>query len=144
MERFILIGLAVLTGALLCLLRTGLFRGLRDRGRGKKPAPLKPASRERTPLPGSGLAGEAQTCPVCRARLAAGETVKSSVFPSFDGKERLMRLKGCVHCLNGERRRLCPVCGSALGTDETLTARMFERPGKRHVHVLGCSRCRGE
>jgi hypothetical protein len=39
---------------------------------------------------------------------------------------------------------VCPVCGLVLRDEEILISRMFERPGRRaHVHVLGCSRCRG-
>jgi hypothetical protein len=30
-----------------------------------------------------------------------------------------------------------------LNYDENLIARLFDKPGRSHVHVLGCSRCRG-
>jgi hypothetical protein len=30
-----------------------------------------------------------------------------------------------------------------LNYDENLIARFFDKPGRSHVHVLGCSRCRG-
>ncbi|MDR0602590.1 MAG: hypothetical protein LBG42_09450 [Treponema sp.] len=93
---------------------------------------------------GEALPGSPQTCPVCSARLDDGELVKSSAFPSFNGKDRLMHLRGCVYCLEGGRPRICPVCGARLKNDEILIARIFERPRRRsHVHVLGCSRCKG-
>jgi hypothetical protein len=90
----------------------------------------------------TGLPGSPQTCPVCSARLEKGERVKSTAFPSFTGKDRMMFIRGCLYCLEGDRDRLCPVCGAMLDSDDILVARMFERPGRSHVHVLGCSRCR--
>jgi hypothetical protein len=90
----------------------------------------------------TGLPGSPQTCPVCSARLEKGERVKSTAFPSFTGKDRMMFIRGCVYCLEGGRDRTCPVCGAVLASDDILIARMFERPGRSHVHVLGCSRCR--
>jgi hypothetical protein len=92
--------------------------------------------------PKEGYPGDPKTCPVCSARLEAGELVKSSTFPSFNGKERLMHIQGCLYCLRGDRARVCPVCGALLKPNEILIARMFERPGRSHVHVLGCSRCK--
>jgi len=86
--------------------------------------------------------GAPRTCPVCSARLPEGQRVKSAAFPSMNGNDRLMNISGCVFCLSGERRRSCPVCGSELGLEEVLVARMFEKPGRSHVHVLGCTRCR--
>jgi hypothetical protein len=104
-------------------------RGSRRRRKGKAP-------RESYP-------GAPQTCPVCSAKLAPGELVKSSAFPSVTGgQDRVMHIRGCVYCLNGERHRVCPVCGARLGTKDVLIARMFERPRRAHVHVLGCGRCR--
>jgi hypothetical protein len=91
---------------------------------------------------GTGIPGDPQTCPVCSARLEKGERVKSTAFPSFTGKDRLMYIRGCLYCLDGERDRSCPVCGALLNRDEILIARMFDRPGRSHVHVLGCSQCR--
>ena len=94
--------------------------------------------------------GPYQTCPVCSAKLYEGESVKSAIFPSLNGgNDRFMHIKGCVYCLNGERERICPVCGNTIKTDEILICRMFERhpiAGRKrnHVHVLGCTRCRGK
>jgi hypothetical protein len=91
---------------------------------------------------GTGIPGAPQTCPVCSAQLEKGELVKSMAYPSFNGTDRLMYIKGCAYCLEGDRPRLCPVCGARLRGDEILIARIFDRPGRSHVHVLGCSRCR--
>jgi predicted nucleic acid-binding Zn ribbon protein len=93
-----------------------------------------------------GIPGAPRTCPVCSIVLEHGERVQSSAFPSMDGgKDRLMHVLGCPYCLdtNEKRIRTCPVCGKNLASSEYLIARMFEKPGRSHVHVLGCSRCRG-
>ena len=94
---------------------------------------------------GEGTPGDPQICPVCAAKLGEGELVSSSAFPSMNGgKDRFMHIKGCLYCLQGERDRVCPVCGTALYWDEILISRLFERKGRRtHVHVIGCSRCKG-
>ena len=94
---------------------------------------------------GTSLPGEPQTCPVCSAKLYEGELVKSLAFPSLNGgKDRFMHIRGCVYCLRGNRDRVCPVCGLVLKDSEILISRLFERPGRRsHVHVLGCTRCKG-
>jgi hypothetical protein len=75
--------------------------------------------------------------------LERGERVKSSAFPSMGGADRLMHISGCPYCLSGDRTRSCPVCSTALYSEDVLIARMFEKPGRSHVHVLGCTRCRG-
>jgi hypothetical protein len=90
-----------------------------------------------------GVAGAPRTCPVCSIRLLHGERVKSSAYPAMGKADRLMSIAGCPHCLEGERPRVCPVCGAVLNYDENLVARLFDKPGRSHVHVLGCSRCRG-
>ncbi|MDR0668759.1 MAG: hypothetical protein LBF95_01640 [Treponema sp.] len=95
----------------------------------------------------AGSPGDPQTCPVCTARLPPGRLVKSAVYPSRNGKDRIMHIMGCPYCLEGEaekrRRRVCPVCHKPIADTEYLFARIFERPGKSHVHVLGCVNCRG-
>jgi hypothetical protein len=91
-----------------------------------------------------GRAGDPQTCPVCSARLPPGQLVKSAVYPPVNGTDRIMHIMGCSFCLEGEkrRRRVCPVCHKPIGDSEYLFARVFERPGKSHIHVLGCINCR--
>jgi len=90
----------------------------------------------------SGSPGEPRVCPVCSAKLYEGERVKSSAFPGLPGQGRMMHISGCMFCLDGGRERKCPVCGDTIQVDEILVARMFEQPGRSHVHVLGCSHCR--
>jgi hypothetical protein len=91
-----------------------------------------------------GVPGDPQICPVCSAKLEKGELIKSSAFPSLNGKDRLMHIRGCTYCLEGRRRRVCPVCGAVLDHNEILVARIYERPrpSRPHVHVFGCSRCK--
>ncbi len=102
---------------------------------------VKKQHKHQKPVP-EGKPGESQTCPVCGARLLYGERVKSSIFPSLNGKERMMYIYGCPYCLSEERQRSCPVCGSFLHASEYLIARFFEKPARPHVHILGCTQCR--
>jgi hypothetical protein len=37
---------------------------------------------------------------------------------------------------------MCPVCGKEVPRDGYVIARMFDKPGRKHVHVLGCTGCR--
>ncbi|MDR0452449.1 MAG: hypothetical protein LBH15_05350 [Treponema sp.] len=90
----------------------------------------------------NGVPGDPRVCPVCSARLNLEERVKSAAFPGVPGQGRMMHIWGCAYCLDGGRRRVCPVCGAVISTDQILVARMFEKPGRSHVHVLGCSYCR--
>jgi hypothetical protein len=90
-----------------------------------------------------GEAGAPRTCPVCSIKLLNGERVKSSAYPAMGKTDRLMNIFGCPYCLEGQRRRVCPVCGKTLTPEEFLIARLFDKPGRSHVHVLGCTLCRG-
>ena len=94
---------------------------------------------------GEGVPGDPQICPVCSAKLNSGELVSSVAFPSLNGgKDRFMHIRGCLYCIGGDRERVCPVCGIILKGTDILISRLFERQGHRsHVHVLGCSNCRG-
>lgn len=104
-----------------------------------------PADRRVGKAQASGIPGAPRTCPVCSALLSRGERVKSSAFPSLGGVDRIMHVFGCPYCLSGAspRERACPVCGRRLAPQDYLIARMFEKPGRSHVHVLGCTVCRG-
>jgi hypothetical protein len=131
-----LIAALVLAGSLLAavfLLLGRLVARLRSRAHGTKA--------------NSGAAG-GRSCPLCLSVLGPGERVASKLFP---GKgDRIMHIMGCVHCWPTDPsvregpalRRICPVCGGALGAEDWVTARYFESIGRRHVHVLGCPRCR--
>jgi hypothetical protein len=132
----VVIGVLLLWFGYTLFFSVGGFHGLVFPKKQKRPLRKQPK--------GEALPGSPQTCPVCSARLDDGELVKSSAFPSFNGKDRLMHLRGCVYCLEGGRPRICPVCGVHLKDNEILIARIFERPRRRsHVHVMGCSRCKG-
>ena len=102
-------------------------------------------------------------CPLCGFMLRKGETVHSIVY-SGDGRtaaaperapttparrtnqprDYLAHLFGCPYCYpaNAEHPRHCPVCHKTLPPDGYVVARMFDKPGRKHVHVLGCGNCR--
>jgi hypothetical protein len=78
-------------------------------------------------------------CPLCGELLTNGEKVHSVIYP---GKpDKLMEIYGCPHCKSTSDKRRCPVCKKIMDADYVLIARVFEKPGKTHVHVLGCSGC---
>ena len=108
--------------------------------------PVAPPARVRKKKHVSGVAnsfpGAPKTCPVCSARLDNGERVRSTAFPGIPGQGRMMHIAGCVYCIQGDRPRNCPVCGNYLKDTDYLVARMFDRPLRSHVHVLGCNQCR--
>ena len=82
-------------------------------------------------------------CPLCSSPLASGERVKSDL--SAGNGDRIMRIFGCPACwpsMDGRPPRRCPVCGLEIPREGYAVARYFERPGRKHVHVLGCSKCR--
>jgi hypothetical protein len=91
----------------------------------------------------TGPSGATRSCPLCGAALAPGERIHSDITP---GKgDRIMRIFGCPHCWpaeEGKRDRLCPVCGGLIDPRGYAIARYFEKPGRKHVHVLGCTNCR--
>lgn len=109
-------------------------------------------------------------CPICNAMLRRGERLHTVVYtkggrrteagspgavtaashssgPIRDRDEdTLSHIFGCPYCYppNEEHPRYCPVCERKLGTEDYLIARMFNRGAPRsHVHVLGCTQCRG-
>ncbi len=89
----------------------------------------------------SEISPPSKPCPLCREALKPGETVHSVLFP---GKpDSLMEIYGCPYCEHpgSPRKRICPVCKKQLTDDGMLIARVFEKPGKKHVHVLGCNSC---
>lgn len=90
------------------------------------------------------VAGAPRTCPICSVRFEYGEKVKSSVFPTMNGSDRIMYISGCPWCLapDSNRERRCPVCNAKLSKEMVLVARMYNRPGRSHVHVTGCSICK--
>jgi endogenous inhibitor of DNA gyrase (YacG/DUF329 family) len=147
---FVLIGLLLLWFGFSVLLRLGKTGGGGSGGPARGSSGRRPSGdrlyKQAVDAPTEGSAGSVRTCPICAARFEHGERVKSTAFPESGlGQGRLMHIEGCAYCLGGPRsgKRKCPVCGAQINTDEILFARMFDKPGRSHVHVLGCSRCRG-
>lgn len=89
-------------------------------------------------------------CPICHWPLVPNERVHSVVYTSESDK--IMHIYGCPYCYKDHPKskykkssvRLCPACNKELKGSEYAIARLFEKPGKNHVHVLGCYRCRGK
>ena len=142
MDSYIQILIFVTIGVLLLwfgyLLIFGQWTEIRTGAGSKRKQPQKQF------IKSSSARHDPQICPVCSARLNKGELVKTKAFSSVTGSQVLiMHIQGCVYCLEGDRRRGCPVCGATLQDNEILIARMFERNYRRsHIHVLGCSRCK--
>ena len=98
-------------------------------------------------------------CPLCGTMLRRGETVHSVVFsgggatdskaqvtPAEEGRrpvDYLTHIFGCPYChpANNAHPRKCPVCDGRVPADGYVIARMFDKPGRKHVHVLGCTEC---
>jgi len=94
---------------------------------------------------GTSDSGGLMICPLCLFKMDNSEMIKTTAFPPMtpDAKDRLMHIHGCVYCMDGKRERICPVCGKAIGVNDFLVARIFDRSIRRsHVHVLGCTQCR--
>ncbi len=89
-------------------------------------------------------------CPICQWPLQTNERVHSTVYRSKE--DAIMHIFGCPYCFKDHPKskfqnsttRTCPSCHKSLPTKEYAIARLFEKPGKNHVHVLGCYRCRGK
>lgn len=89
-------------------------------------------------------------CPICQWPLQKGEKVHSIIYQSES--DTIMHIYGCPYCYKDHPKakyqegsiRTCPACKKTLGKKEFAIARLFEKPGKNHVHVLGCYRCRGK
>jgi hypothetical protein len=157
---FILLGLFLLWFVFTLYMRHQKKKNQRNGARlikmGKEPEPPGGASNSGAippPKPYKGTAsyggtassGGLMLCPICLFRMDEGDMVKTKAFPSMKeyDKDRLMHIHGCVYCMDGNRERLCPVCGKTLSVSDFLVARMFDRPHRRsHVHVLGCTQCR--
>lgn len=75
--------------------------------------------------------------------------MKTRVFsggdkPLRDGevREAMAHMFGCTYCYPSGVDRHCPVCKAILQPDDYVIARMFLRVDKKHMHVLGCTKCR--
>lgn len=65
----------------------------------------------------------------------------------------LMNIYGCPYCYPEHPKykggpkpynKFCPRCKRDVQPSDILIARVFEKPDKTHVHVLGCHQCRKE
>lgn len=96
-------------------------------------------------------------CPLCRTMLRRGERVHTVVYsgaPPRQGvarrgevRDAITHMFGCPYCKPGSssataNARICPVCRATLPKEAYVVARMFEREGRKHIHVLGCTECR--
>ena len=80
-------------------------------------------------------------CPLCGSNLRDNKRVKSVLFP---GKpDSMMEINGCPYCypVNSDILRICPVCKKEVPVNGHVIARVFIKPNKKHVHVLGCTGC---
>jgi len=90
------------------------------------------AARRKTKIP----------CPLCGSRLLEGERIHSVAFDL--GKEKLMHVYGCPFCepvSSGVKRR-CPVCRKDIPPGGFAVGRMWEKAGKTHLHIVGCTECK--
>ena len=125
MEASIIVLVLLLLGTLLGILIVSLLRK----------SPFESKGREKKEGGDKG-----SPCPICGSILTNGERVKSIVYP---GKpDKIMHIFGCPLCYPSGQKRFCPVCVKEIEGEGYLVARVFEKPGKTHVHVLGCSGCR--
>jgi hypothetical protein len=76
---------------------------------------------------------------------AAGERARTGTSSGRRPDDTLTHIFGCPYCYppNDQYPRYCPVCERRLGEDDYIVARMFSREPRSHVHVLGCTQCRG-
>lgn len=83
-------------------------------------------------------------CPLCQTPLFVGENIISKVYRPMNVPDQLCTVAGCPHCYpkcEPGVKRICPVCHKTVAQDQTLTARLFNKIGKKHVHIIGCSNC---
>ena len=94
--------------------------------------------------------GPVSDCPLCGEPLQKGERVHSLLFPG--GKEdSIMHIYGCPYCYAEHprrnpaplKKRNCPSCRSPLDPGDYVYARVYKKPYKTHVSIIGCTRCRG-
>ncbi len=89
-------------------------------------------------------------CPLCQSLLQKNERVHSVIYRAQS--DVTMHIYGCKYCYKDHPKvefdklavKKCPSCNKNLEPNEFVIARLFEKPGKNHVHVLGCYRCRGK
>lgn len=129
------IAVLILSGLITLLLMLYLFRTR------SPPASTSSKRKKKPDLKEQSISQQTKPCPLCKEPLNPGERVHSILYP---GKpDSLMEIFGCPFCEkpDSKNKRTCPVCKKEMPSDAMLIARVFEKPGKKHVHVLGCSSC---
>lgn len=141
----IIVALAVLTLVLILLFLTNRRTQKPHQTRGRQG---KPTSFDNEPAPEPLDAEQQRPCPLCHEMLNRGERIMSVVYTR--GTDKTMHIFGCRYCYENhpdfqrskKQERRCPRCGKPLTGEDHLSARVFEKGRKSHVHVLGCPRCR--
>jgi len=92
-------------------------------------------------------------CPICGSRLKKGEKIHSVVFTgnknsledvgSIGSGDRIVYIYGCPYCypVKAGVKRICPVCKKEIPNNGYLIGRMWNRRGKIHLHIQGCTLC---
>ena len=75
-------------------------------------------------------------------QLEVGQKIHSVAFNAAN--ESIMHLYGCPHCYPERTalKRICPVCKKELSVQGFLVGRMWDRKGKKHLHISGCTECK--
>lgn len=79
-------------------------------------------------------------CPLCKNGLFSGQRIRSDVLEIGKSEVRTT-LKGCMHCLDGNAKRLCPVCKKKLKKDEFIIAFSDQTVDKKKLSIRGCKNC---
>ncbi len=79
-------------------------------------------------------------CPICGQPLHQGERIRSSVTEIGDVEVRTY-IKGCPFCLEGNRKRTCPVCKRKLKKNESIMALSDPRIDRKKLTIKGCHHC---
>jgi len=79
-------------------------------------------------------------CPICGQGLQKGERIKSSITEIGDIEVQTI-IKGCPFCLEGGRKRACPVCKKKLALDEAIIAISDPKIDSKKLSIRGCKKC---
>jgi hypothetical protein len=79
-------------------------------------------------------------CPICKNGLFSGQRIRSDVL-EIGKTEVRTTLKGCQHCLDGNAKRLCPVCKKKLAKNEFIIAFSDPQVDKKRLSIRGCKTC---
>jgi len=94
-----------------------------------------------------------KTCPICGSVLKKGEKIHSIVFTGkktsiknvggIGSGDKVIHIYGCPYCYPIETgvKRICPVCKKEIPDSGYLIGRIWNRKGKIHLHILGCTQC---